>query len=149
MQIYENQSLTYYNLLSFEASVDEENVSELIEYIRCNTSVLGIKICGDVIVKTNLNCISNELDMQFIIPIDKKIQNSNYYNYIPYIKLENALHIKMSGNINEAVENSRIMEEFMNNKNLKPSSDFYYIFTTNSIIKNRITDIYIGVNDII
>ena len=91
MQVIEHQYLHYKNVLVYEAELDPEAISGIVNGIPDSLSVLGLQLNGKVIMTYTGNSI------KFIIPVNESFSSNQHYQYKAEFKLVNAVRARHYG----------------------------------------------------
>lgn len=151
-EIEKNQSLFLKNVLQVRKKVAQNNSflisNEIDNFIEKN----GAKKDGNTITITHNVTIENGeqvFDLEMMIPLNKKIEPFQEYNFLPEFSLNNALKVRIEGNPQQMQSAVQRMSEYVKNENLNVTTPLYVVTIkeakTNADIDDMITELYIGV----
>lgn len=151
-EIKSNQSLFLKNVLHIRKQVSQNNSflisNEIDNFIEKN----GVKKDGNTVTVTHNVIVENGeqvFDLEMMIPLDKKIESFNEFNFLSEFSLTNALKVRIEGNPQQMQSAVQIMSEYVKNKNLKVTTPLYVVTMKeskiNDYIDDMITELYIGV----
>lgn len=152
MHIFKNQILQYENVLSYRTQIQISDVNKMIGFIQRNTDALNLKICGNIAAtvheKENISGMEMS-DIEFLIPVNKKISESSAFKFKPVFKLVNAVKIRHEGSIKEIGHSEHILNEYILQNAMQPVTQIYYLFIRSTEYDNgdNIVDIYKGINE--
>ena len=124
MPIVEHQYLHYKNVLCFEMQLDYGEIEDFAQRIDYSLDVLDLSRDGKIVIT------QKSPFLEFLIPVDKQFSSSKHYRYKPEFKLVNAIRTRHYGSIQD--------QSFL------PATPPYFIVQD---IKNKIYDVYIGINE--
>lgn len=152
MHIFKDQILQYENVLSYRTKIQISDVNKMIGFIQRNTDALDLKICGNIAatVHEKKNISGMEMsDIEFLIPINKKISESSAFKFKPVFKLVNAVKIRHEGSMKEIERSEHILDEYILQNSMQPVTQIYYLFIQSTEYDNgdNIVDIYKGISE--
>lgn len=88
-------------------------------------------------------------DIEFLIPVNKKISESSAFKFKPVFRLVNAVKIRHEGSIRkiECAENT--LDEYITQNAMQPITPVYYLFIQSTEYDNEdnIVDLYKGISE--
>lgn len=138
MPVIEHQALIHYHILSYETIIDEAQIPEMIQGIQQGVSVLDLEQCGDIIITRK------GVKTEFIIPVNKKFETTNYYKYKPAFKLVNALKVRHYGRYADIFLSINEINSYITKNNLTAVTNSYFV-DKDSV--NSIYDVYVGISE--
>ena len=97
IEIIENQTLEVENLLSFRGNVTQAEMATIGKEMEEAVNGAGAKRIGSPITAT-YGVEGEKVDVELLLPIDKKIESIGNYTYKEKIKIVNAVVAKYVGN---------------------------------------------------
>lgn len=152
MHIFKNQILQYENVLSYRTRMRISDVNKMIGFIQRNTDALNLKICGNIAAtvyeKENISGMEMS-DIEFLIPVNKKISESSAFKFKPIFRIVNAVKIRHEGSMSGIECSERVLDEYISQNGLQPVTQIYYLFiqSTEYDNKDNIVDIYKGISE--
>lgn len=152
MHIFKNQILQYENVLSYRTHIKTSDVNKMIGFIQKNTDALDLRICGNIAAtvhgKENISGMEMS-DIEFLIPVNRKISESSAFKFKPVFKLVNAVKIRHEGSISGIECSEHILDEYISQNALQPVTQIYYLFIQSTEYDNgdNIVDIYKGISE--
>lgn len=128
------------------------DLNKLIGFIQKNTDALGLEICGNIVAtvheKEDISGMEMS-DIEFLIPINKKISESSAFKFKPVFKLVNAVRLRHEGSMSKIKESEYILNEYISRNSLQSVTQVYYLFiqSTEYDNKDNIVDIYQGISE--
>lgn len=152
MHIFKNQMLYYKNVLSYRTTIKIEDTNKLISFIQKNTDALNLKICGNIITTIHGKETLNDMkivDIEFLIPVDKKLKRNFTFKFKPIFKLINAVKIRHEGSMETLNQTEKILNQYICDNNLHSVTRTYYLFVQSTEFENsdNIVDIYKGISE--
>lgn len=152
MHIFKNQILQFENVLSYRTKLPISDLNRMIRFIQKNTDALNLKICGQIAATVHeKKTISGTQvsDIEFLIPIDRKIKESSAFKFKPVFKLVNAVKLRHEGSMSGIECSERILDDYISQNDLQPVTQIYYLFiqSTEYDNKDNIVDIYKGISE--
>ena len=152
MHIFKNQILQYENVLSYRTEIPISDLNSMIIFIQENTDALNLKICGNIAATVHGEKTISGLkmsDIEFLIPIDKKIKENSAFKFKPLFKLVNAVKLRHEGSLSKIKESEYILNEYISQNALQSVTQIYYLFIQSTEYDNgdNIVDIYKGINE--
>ena len=140
------------NVLFYHGWVTREQVNEVFVRAEELMNKHEVKKNGDVVTATReieMREGQPVMNLEVFIPIDKEIVTSGDFGFMKEFKIENALKIRIEGNIQQAEAAMQKLVEYMESNELQASTPAYMVTvkgaTTPMEIDEMITDIYVGV----
>lgn len=152
MHIFKDQILQYENVLSYRTKIQISNVNKMIGFIQRNTDALDLKICGNIAVtvyeKENISGVEMS-DIEFLIPVNKKISESSAFKFKPVFKLVNAVKIRHEGSMKLIERAEHTLDEYITQNAMQPVTPVYYLFIQCTEYNNEdnIVDLYKGISE--
>lgn len=152
MHILKDQILQYENVLSYRTKIQISDVNKMIGFIQRNTDALDLKICGNIAatVHEKKNISGMEMsDIEFLIPINKKISESSAFKFKPVFKLVNAVKIRHEGSMKLIERAEHTLDEYITQNAMQPVTPVYYLFIQSTEYDNEdnIVDLYKGISE--
>lgn len=153
MEIEQNQQLIMENVLSFRGKVTQQQIQEEMIKIGEMMQKLGVKQGGPITTATysvEEDEFGQVMDIEILVPLDRKVELPLEYTFKPIIKLVNALcarHIGDPGLLSNTVNelNNYIIK---NNKQVITAT--YNVTVKDAMrqeeIDDMIIDVYVGCN---
>ncbi len=138
MPIIEHQYLHYKNVLCFEMQFDYGGVEDFAKRIDYSLDVVNLSRDGKIVITQKSPFI------EFLIPVDKRFSSNKHYRYKPEFKLVNAIRTRHYGSFDSIQNKVEELKEYIQNHSLSPVTPPYYIVQD---LKNKIYDVYIGINE--
>ena len=82
--------------------------------------------------------------LEFLIPVDKQFSSSKHYRYKPEFKLVNAIRTRHYGSFDSIQNKVEELKKYIQDQSFLPATPPYFIVQD---IKNKIYDVYIGINE--
>lgn len=152
MHIFKDQILQYENVLSYRTKIQISDVNKMIGFIQRNTDALDLKICGNIAVtvyeKENISGVEMS-DIEFLIPVNKKIRESSAFKFKPVFKLVNAVKIRHEGSMKLIERAEHTLDEYITQNAMQPVTPVYYLFIQCTEYNNEdnIVDLYKGISE--
>ncbi|WP_172674816.1 AraC family transcriptional regulator [Cellulosilyticum ruminicola] len=151
MEIKESQELILENVLSLRKKMTQlEMQQEMIE-IQKFINEMGIKVNGPITTATYFveqTADGVVMDLEIIVPLDKKIELSCKYKFKPIIKIVNALKITHQGNPNRLNDTINKLNQYIYEKQKQVITPTYNVTVKNvsdpKDIEDVVMDIYVG-----
>ncbi len=152
MHIFKDQILQYENVLSYRTKIQISDVNKMIGFIQRNTDALDLKICGNIAatVHEKKNISGMEMsDIEFLIPVNKKISESFAFKFKPVFKLVNAVKIRHEGSMKQIERAEHTLDEYITQNAMQPVTPVYYLFIQCTEYNNEdnIVDLYKGISE--
>lgn len=138
MSVIECQFLNYRNILSYTHNIKDEDVLFFAQGISNNICVLDMNLNGNIVITKNNG------SMEFLIPVDKKVESSKHYKFKPEFKLVNAVSVRHYGSFSTIGEKLEELNEYINENILVPVTQPYYIIRD---LNTEVYDIFIGISE--
>lgn len=152
--VEEGQQLLLRNVLSFRKNLDQQSLIEISKEIDEIIAKNEARKDGSVVTVTHNVTVENGqqfIDIEMMIPLNKKIDVPNEFAFLPEFSLKDALKIRIVGSPQQMQDAVGILKEYIQNKNLKPNTPLYVVTVkeakTQLDIEDMITDLYTGVED--
>lgn len=152
MHIFKDQILQYENVLSYRTKIQISDVNKMIGFIQRNTDALDLKICGNIAAtvyeKENISGVEMS-DIEFLIPVNKKISESFAFKFKPVFKLVNAVKIRHEGSMKQIKRAEHTLDEYITQNAMQPVTPVYYLFIQCTEYNNEdnIVDLYKGISE--
>lgn len=152
MHIFKDQILQYENVLSYRTKIQISDVNKMIGFIQRNTDALDLKICGNIAAtvyeKENISGVEMS-DIEFLIPVNKKISESSAFKFKPVFKLVNAVKIRHEGSMKLIERAEHTLDEYITQNAMQPVTPVYYLFIQSTEYDNEdnIVDLYKGISE--
>lgn len=147
MQIIENQTLNYKNLIAYGTRTRISDIPQLLGYIRGNLHNLGLSSAGRTLFTIEKKSdLQGVLDVEVLIPVDGSFMSCDEYARKPVFRLINAVTIRHEGNIAEIAETLGKLREHISQKAYETVTKPYYSVVRADDTGDSIIDIYVGIN---
>jgi len=151
--IKEAQELTMENLLSFRGKVTQQQMQVEMVKISETLQSLCVKKNGPIATATYSVEQSDEgqiMDIEILVPLDKKVVLPNRYAFKPMVKLVNALCVRHVGHPGTITNTINALNEYIVKYNKQVITATYNVTVkdakTEAEIKDMIFDLYVGCN---
>ena len=138
MPIVEHQYLHYKNVLCFEMQLDYGEIEDFAQRIDYSLDVLDLSRDGKIVIT------QKSPFLEFLIPVDKQFSSSKHYRYKPEFKLVNAIRTRHYGSFDSIQNKVEELKKYIQDQSFLPATPPYFIVQD---IKNKIYDVYIGINE--
>ena len=152
--VEEGQQLLLRNVLSFRKNLDQQSLIEISKIIDEIIAKNEARKDGSVVTVTHNVTVENGqqfIDIELMLPLDKEIVVPNEFVFLPEFSLRDAFKIRIVGSPQQMQDAVGILKEYIQNKNLKPSTPLYVVTVKEAKtlldIEDMITDLYTGVED--
>jgi effector-binding domain-containing protein len=146
-EILKNQLLEIENIISFRGKVCLTDIEQIGKEMEEKAKQLGAKRIDNPITAT-YGVEGDLLDIEILLPIDKKIENFDKYIYKDRIKIVNALVAKHHGNPAALQNTCNELNQYILEKQLTPITAGYNV--TRKInpanIQDTEVDVYVGIS---
>ena len=146
--IIRNQMKLMSNLLSYRTRVEAFRLADLIRFASQNIDAMDLVQSGDIIFsileEINEPHISI-LDVELLIPVDRRFKSNVHYVFKPVFKLENAVMLKYCGKFSEVSSAAGILLEYLMQNHMQAITKIYYVVRTLHD-DTGVVDIMAGVN---
>lgn len=153
--VEERQSLILHNVLVFRGKLDQQaatNISKEIDEILAKNNVKKegstVTVTHNILVEKGQQVI----DLEMMIPLDKKITAPDGFHFLPEFVLLDAIKVRITGNPEQMQGAIQILGEYIKNKNLQPNTPLYVVTVkeakTPIDINSMIMDLYTGVKSV-
>ncbi|MCM1508556.1 MAG: hypothetical protein NC177_15710 [Ruminococcus flavefaciens] len=117
-----------------------------------NTDALNLKICENIIATVYGKEIINQseiVDIEFLIPVNKKFKKSAFFEFKPVFQLINAVKIRHEGSMETLNQTEEILNQYICDNKLHSVTGIYYLFVQSTEFENpdNIVDIYKGISE--
>lgn len=153
MEIRENQEFIMENLLSFRGKVTQQQMQEEMTKIGQLMQRLGVKKDGPITTGTysvEENALGQVMDIEILVPLDRKVELPSGYTLKPIIKLVNALcarHVGHPGLLSNTIDK---LNKYIVNNNKQVITPTYNVTIKDAMseqeINDMIIDVYVGCN---
>lgn len=146
-EILKNQLLEIENILSFRGKVSITDMEQLGKEMEKKVNEFGAKRIGNPITAT-YGVEGNLMDIEILLPIDRKIENSDKYIYKEKIKIVNALVGKHHGNPAELQNTCNELNQYIMENRLTPITVGYNVIrkVNPANIQDTEIDVYVGIS---
>lgn len=148
MNIITQQWFEKKNLLSYKTRVEKEKLPDLISYIINNLDSIKLSVIDDIIFSVeeevdepNISIINVEL----LIPVDRKFKSSSRYVFKPIFRLENAVLAKYCGHFSNLPDAHKEITEYLQCNKLQPITKIYHVLR-NFHEDTGVIDMFVGIN---
>ncbi|WP_124098844.1 DUF5085 family protein [Ruminococcus sp. Marseille-P6503] len=154
MTITENNTLEMKNVVSFRGKVTQQKMEEVMrsfenliqENNACRT---GPTVTATYAVEDEFG--HSVMDIEVLIPVDKKITTNSEFKFKPLFRLNNAVKIRHKGNPALLQNSVNELMQYINSHKLMPITAGYNVTVqepaNQNDIDNLIVDMYVGVCD--
>lgn len=151
IEILQGKELRMENVLSVRKEMSQIQVNEELMKIRKFFEANGIKKNGSIVTTTFAIENSNGqpiMDMEILVPMDKKIDLTGEYRLKEVFHLKNAVYARHTGNPNNLQATFNEVKEFIHTKELTTITSGYTVMVTETVnsLDEMIMDVYIGVS---
>lgn len=134
----EHQMLSHEYVLSYQTTVDDKMIPNMLSSIKENISVIDLKICGNIIIT------KHDETTEFLVPVDRKFEGNQHYVFKPGFKLVNAVRQRYYGNLDEIDTGLKELNSYIFENSLVPITDPYIMDVDSD---NSVYDIFIGISE--
>lgn len=151
--VKENQQLILENVLSFKGKVTQQQMEE--EMVKIGQVLKKLDVQKDGPVTTAIYAIEQVgveqlMDIEILIPLDKKIELPKEYTLKPTIKIVNALYIRHQGHPGKLQETINKLNEYILEHKKHVITATYNVTLRNAMrqeeLNDMIIDVYVGCN---
>ena len=153
MNIIKGKELKLENVLSLRKKMTQMEIQNEMINIGKHLEENGVKKNGPIVTATHsIEQINNEmlLDMEILVPMDKKLELSGKYKLKEIFHLTNAVYKRHEGNPNNLQITYNEMMEYITQNNLQQITAGYNVSIVDlkpgESLDKMIMDVYIGVN---
>lgn len=153
--VEEKQSLVLQNVLCFRRKLDQQasmNITKEIDEILAKNNA---KKNGSTVTITHNITVENGqqvIDLEMMIPLDKKISVLNGVNFLPEFVLNDAFKIRIEGNPQQMQGAVQTLAEYIKSKGLQANTPLYVVTIKDAKtpleVDSMITELYTGVEKI-
>lgn len=150
-EIIERQELIMENLLSFRGKITQKQMQEEMNRIGETLQSHGLKKNGAIVTATYAVEQSSEgplMDIEILVPIDRKMDLPNRYTFKPLLKLVNALNIRHIGHPRTLANTINRLNEYIIRKNIHVITATYNVTVkearSEDEINDMVIDVYVG-----
>ena len=146
-QIESNQNLEIDNLFCFRGKVSQSEVESIARELEQAIVTAGATKTGNPITAT-FGVEGTVMDLEIMIPVDKKITDTGKFYFKEKLKIGNALMAKHVGNPAGLQDTCNELNQYIMEHQLTPITVGYNV-TKNvdvSNVNNTEVDIYVGIN---
>lgn len=126
LEILEGQTLEAEKLVSFRGSISQAELEEIGKKLEAVVNQAGAKRVGNPITAT-YGVDGNTMDIEILLPVDKKVDVTNKYTYKEKIKIVNAVAAKYTGNPSGLQEACNELNNYIVEKKLMPVTVGYNV----------------------
>lgn len=152
--ITENAKLEMENVISYRNEITQQDT---IHIMREMNSIIKESLAkkNGLTVTATYNVINYDknpiVDMEILIPLDRKISVPSNYVFKPIFRLNNAVKMQYKGHPAKLQENIKEFMEYISAKKLTPITPSYNVTVyepkNKDDLENYAVDMYIGVSD--
>lgn len=146
-QIELNQNLEVDNLFCFRGKISQTEVESIAKELEHAIVAAGAEKAGNAITAT-FSVEGTVMDLEIMIPVDKKIADTGQFYYKEKLKIGNALMAKHVGNPVRLQDTCNDLNQYIMDHQLMPITVGYNV-TKNvdvSNVNNTEIEIYVGIN---
>lgn len=146
-KIIENQTLEINNLLSYKNTIRATDLDDIGKKMNEVITLAGASTCGYPITAT-FETNNDLLDIELLIPINKKIISTDQFVFKEKIKITNAVVAIHIGNVNELQQTCNELNQYILDNKLIPLTVGYNITKKINPLDANDTEIhvYVGIN---
>lgn len=153
-EISEGNTLEMHNVISYRSKITQQQMTQVIneinDIISENKAVkTGIPVSATFSV--DINSTQPLMDVEILVPLDKKISVPYGYTFKPVFRLKNAVRVRHTGNPSLLQESADELMKYIAENQLMPVTSGYNVTVHepegNNDKDNFIMDIYVGVCD--
>jgi effector-binding domain-containing protein len=154
MTITENNTLEMKNVVSFRGKVTQQKMEDVMRNFE--NLIHENKACKTGPTVTATYAVENEfgqsvMDIEVLIPLDKKIATYSDFKFKPLFRLNNAVKIRHEGNPAMLQNSANELMQYINSHDLMPITAGYNVTVrepaSQNDVDNMIVDMYVGVCD--
>lgn len=146
-EILSGQTLELENLMSFRGKITNTELEHIGKDLETKITLAGAKRVGNPITAT-FGVEGNLLDIEILLPIDKKISNIEGYCYKEKLRITNALVAKHKGSPVRLQETCNQLNQYIVEQKFVPITVGYNV--TQKVdpvnVENSEIDIYVGIS---
>ncbi len=147
MQIIENQTLNYKNLIAYGTQTRISEIPQLLGYISENLHNLGLSSVGRTLFTIKEKSgFQDMIDVKVMIPVDGELKSCDEYVHKPIFRLINAVTIRHEGNINDIDDTLSTLRAHITRMSYETVTEPYYSVVRTDSSGDSIIDIYVGIN---
>lgn len=136
--VVEHQTISAEQILSYCTDVNDDEIPQMLKSIKENMSVLGLQICGNIIVAKHSSFT------EFLIPVDRALEFANEYEFKKKVRLVNATRLRHYGSFCNIQKSLIELNSYINKNKLCSVTSPYIVELTDS---DGAYDIYIGISE--
>ena len=136
--VIEHQMLSHEYVLSYQTKVDDKMVPKMLSSIKENISVIGLEICGNIIMTRHNETI------EFLIPVNRRFEGNQHYVFKPGFKLVNAARQRYYGSFDNIETGLKKLKSYISKNSLTPITNPYIMEVDSD---NSVYDIFIGISE--
>lgn len=147
LEIKENQELDILNLLSYRGKVSQAEFESIGKEMEKYIQETGAKRAGNPITATY--AVEGEIvDMEILIPIDKKIEAIGKFAFKNQIKITNAVVASYTGHPMGLQDACMQLNQYIMDNKLQPLTVGYNVTKKTDMLSPEQTeiDVYVGIN---
>lgn len=147
MKIKSQQVLEIHNILSFRGKINSQDLEMLGKDMELKAEEAGAKKVGNPITAT-FGVEGDILDLELLMPLDRKIDNLNVYNFKERIKIVNALVGMYRGNPGGLQKACDELNQYMIDNKMQPITVGYNVteYVDPMDIENTQISVYVGIS---
>ncbi|OME08965.1 hypothetical protein BSK64_00215 [Paenibacillus odorifer] len=152
MEIESGKEIKFENVASFRMNMKESEIQKLVVEFINHLNKMGTKKSGPMITAIfGVEAISDEkmLDMEFLIPIDRKVELNAPYTFKRIFHLVNAVHTRYKGKPNDIQTAYDEITYFIQKNQMHQITVAYNVNVNDDKTQSSevpIIDVYVGVN---
>lgn len=147
LEIKENQELFIVNLLSYRGKVNQINLENVGKEMEIYIKNAGAQRVGNPTTATYL-VEDDIIDIELLIPIDKKIDSTDKFIFKDQIKIVNAVVACYKGHSRGVQEVCNQLNEYIMEHKLQPITVGYNVTRKMDMLRpeNTEIDVYVGIS---
>lgn len=147
VEILEGQTLELKNVVSFRGSVARSEIEEIGKAMEVFVVQSGASREESAVTAT-YGIEGDKIDIELILPIDKRIENSEKYTYKEKIKIVNAVVAKYIGNPSGLQAACNELNQYIIEHKLLPITVGYNVTKRLDVmdLENTEIDVYVGIS---
>ncbi len=142
-----NQELEFFNVLSFRGKVTQAELGNIEKNMEIKLAEAGVRRVDNPITVT-FGVEGSYIDVEILLPIDRKMDNIGNYCFKDKIKIVNAVVASFKGNPSGLQCACDKLNEYIRENRLQPITAGYNV--TKKVdplnIDNTEIDVYVGIN---
>lgn len=147
IQVIEHEILEIENLVSYRGIVNQNLIERVGKDMEQKIKEAGGKNVGFPITATYKLHKNGNIDLELLIPVDKKLENIEKYQFKNKLRIVNALMAKNEGNISNLQKTCDAINAYIIENKLIPVTVGYNVTRINQNSYNPEIFVYVGVSD--